>query len=82
MSNAWRQAEMALYGWTRLQEKRCDEGEWVQLHALITEAIDAAVAEARREERERLAEWVHVCTLEACCIENGLHALSGPPEVP
>lgn len=41
-----------------------------------------ALIEARREERERLAKWNHVCALEACCIENGLHATSPPASAP
>lgn len=52
--------------------RQCIEGlhGWRQL---LTES---------RAEARRLREWKHVCVLEACCIENGLHALGLPPQEP
>lgn len=46
---------------------------------VMSVVIERVRDEARREERAKLANWSHVCTLEACCIENGLHALNGSP---
>ncbi len=44
--------------------------------------VDRECERARGEERERIAKWNHVCTLEACCIENGLVALSPSASAP
>jgi hypothetical protein len=45
--------EKTLDLWPRLLEKRCDEGEWVKLRDLFTEAM-ATYAAAQRDDS---AEW-------------------------
>jgi hypothetical protein len=48
---------------------------WAEIEPIVRKHVVTAIAQARAEERERIQAWPHVCAMEACCIENGLHAL-------